>query len=217
MQKHKNLTYFKGKTITLIIWSGYFSARSSILVPPFAQAIITCRFMIHHRVANRFSSQLHCYTCPSCPSSTYLPPIILLRRNCIPHLQTCKAMPIPVKKDEALTGPALARSKAIAKYISLIRASFSHKKTCTQTSFDQQSQRFPCLCTSFLKKKNCSRSCNDLILTANVTSSSLSKSSYAHGKDKLTYMRFYMLLDAHSKLPLQITSKTETSSMTIPC
>lgn len=27
---------------TLIIWSGYFSARSSMLVPPLAQAIITC-------------------------------------------------------------------------------------------------------------------------------------------------------------------------------
>jgi hypothetical protein len=33
---------------------------------------------------------------------------------------------------EEFTGPALARSNAIAKYISLIKANFSHKNTCSQ-------------------------------------------------------------------------------------
>lgn len=57
-------------------------------------------------------------------------------------------------KDEALTGPALARSKAIAKYISLIRASFWHKKTCSQHSFDKLVKSLPCICERFLKQQN---------------------------------------------------------------
>lgn len=151
VQKHKTLIYFKRKIITLMIWSGYFSARSSILVPPFAQAIITCWFIIHHPLP---SDSVHSSTAIHAQSVHVIPTYHLsssLEEIAIQIYKTCKTLPIPVKKDEALTGPALARSKAIAKYISLIRASFWHKKTCTQHSFDKLCQNFALLMWMFPK------------------------------------------------------------------